>query len=92
LGKFWWTWKLKMLEHFMAIRHIVHITEIWYILWRFVYFGIIFPVLVYCIKKNLAILTVKCRSLCSGCCGHCIFYTRESILSPVFIQACITGI
>jgi hypothetical protein len=39
--------------------HLVHFTAIWYILWLF---GIYFPALVFCTKKNLAtLLRLKSR-------------------------------
>jgi hypothetical protein len=41
--------------------HVVNFTAIWYISWPFgifpPHFGIFFPVLVFCTKKNLATLT-----------------------------------
>jgi hypothetical protein len=43
--------------------HLLYFTAIWYILWPFWYilwsFGIFFPVLVLCTRKNLATLTVS---------------------------------
>jgi hypothetical protein len=46
----------------------------WYILWsigifygHLVYFMAIFPVLVFCTKKNLATLDESCKKLCLRC-------------------------
>jgi hypothetical protein len=36
--------------------HLVYFTAIWYILWPFGNLLVIFPALVYCVKKNLATL------------------------------------
>jgi hypothetical protein len=62
LGNFWRVLQLMMLVHFMAIRtillplgifygHLVHFVVIWNI----------FPVLVYCTKKNLATQALRRR-------------------------------
>jgi hypothetical protein len=57
LGKFLKVLQWKMMVYFIAIwsfyGHLVYFTAIWSILWLF---GIFFPVLVCCTKKNLATL------------------------------------
>jgi hypothetical protein len=52
LGKFWRALQLKMLVYFMEIWSISRSSGT-YILWTF---GIFFPILVFCTKKNLATL------------------------------------
>jgi hypothetical protein len=74
LGKFWRVLQWKMLVYFMSILstlrpwkifcgHLVYFVAIWYILWSF---GVFFPVLVYCTKKNLATLQLIIRSFQSN--------------------------
>jgi hypothetical protein len=58
LGKFWRTLDMKMLIYFMAIWNILQTFEIFCDnLVHFVLFWYIFTALVYCVKKNLAILS-----------------------------------
>jgi hypothetical protein len=55
-----------MLLYFTAVifnGYLVFFLAIWYIQWSF---GIVFPVLVYCTKKNLATLFRACRHPLSG--------------------------
>jgi hypothetical protein len=64
LGKFWRVLQRKMLVYFMSMfglfyGHWKYVTAIWYILWPF---GLFFPVLVCCTKKNLA--TLAKRNFC----------------------------
>jgi hypothetical protein len=65
LGKFLRVLQRKMLVYFMATwpTYLLYRTfgtflAIWYLLWLFVMY---FPVLVFCIKKNLATLIQSCR-------------------------------
>jgi hypothetical protein len=70
--------------------HFVYFTSIWYILWPFGifwgHFGIFFPVLVYCSKKNLTTLVKQTKNvfcyfldplvpklLCNGTCQIIFF-------------------
>jgi hypothetical protein len=57
LGKFWIVLKWKMLEYFMAIWSMLRPIGILYDLFgNLEAFGLFYPVLVYCITKNLAIV------------------------------------
>jgi hypothetical protein len=53
LGTFWRVLQWKILAYFMIIWSILrqYFRAIWYILW---FFGIFFPILVFCTKENLA--------------------------------------
>jgi hypothetical protein len=67
LGKFWRDLEWKMLAYLYG--DLEFITAVWYILCPFgnlVVIWYIFPVLVYCVKKNMATLMYICENVGGG--------------------------